>query len=232
MATKKKAKAEPFRVLADAALSTRIREAFALRDEIDTLEEQVKDKRALLKQIEENEIMELAEPEMFEKTAVVVVTEESGEERGYKLERVHYCGIKSEDRSRAHLWLEENGFGALLKRTVSVSLPKDTKALALALQNMLRTFAPHFEMRVVVERGSERLPDLVAYVLAELDASEMKVTEETELPGATLGSWVEKQYRSGGALPDFFNVYSPVRVTPAELPPIPAQTEVSADAAS
>lgn len=227
----KKKVSEPVAIVASDALASRLLEVLKMEDEVATLEEQLKDRKAVLRNITENELAELAEPEMFEKNAVVVVGE-GDDARGFMLDRAYYCGIKSEDKPAAHAWLEENGHGAMLKRTVSVSLPKDSREIALKIQNLLRQLAPHMEIRVVVDRGSERLPDLVSYVLAEVGLGEMKVEEETELAGATLTAFVTKQLEAGRTLPAFFNVYSPVRARAAEIPKPKEETPASPDAAS
>lgn len=234
---KKKKTTEPRLIPASPVLEQRLTEMFALEDEIATLEEQLKDKKGLLKTITENEIAELAEPEMFEKGVIVTVGQSPDKDlRGFRFERAHYCGIKKDDKNAAHAWIEEKGFGAMLQRVVSVSLPKDSREIALKVQNLLRQMAPHMEIRVVVDRGSERLPDLVAYVLAEVGLGEMKIEEETVLPGPTLSSFVAKQLEAGAELPAFLNVYSPVTATPVEIPAellkAPEEVSASSDAAS
>src|SRR5690349_4792060 len=103
MAKKKKAPTEPRLIPASPALAQRLTEMHALEDEIATLEEQLKDKKGLLKTITESEIAELAEPEMFEKGVIVTVGESPDKDlKGFRFAREHYCGIKKDDKNAAH----------------------------------------------------------------------------------------------------------------------------------
>lgn len=49
-----------------------------------------------------------------------------------------YAAIPADQRAKAYLWLEENGFGALIKTEVSVQFGREEREKALELANKLR----------------------------------------------------------------------------------------------
>lgn len=84
-------------------------------------------------------------------------------------------------RKEAHDWLIANGHGNLLKTHVHVSFPKDHHTVATALAAL-----------------AQSLPN------AEVDVT-------TELPGATLTSFVTKALAFGRPLPPSITYYAPLR---------------------
>lgn len=201
-------------VRADARLAQQLAAIRALENQIATHDEQLKDERALLKQLTENELAELVSPDMLADDTLTQVGSEF-----LRLERKMYCGIDATQREAAHLWLEDQGHGAMLKRTVTLSLPKDSRAMVARLQALIKQLLPAFEVEIIVPpRGDQALRTFLEYLCAEAQIDKPVIDVSTELPGATLGAFVRKQLKAGAALPPFFNVYSPVT---AQLAPMP-----------
>lgn len=201
----------PIRPRASAQLEAAILEHIALENEIATLEEQLKEKKARAKFVGENELVEIVTDEEREQG----VTLSNGDE--YTFERDMKCGILKAEKPTAFNYLTQKGAGGLLKRHLIISFGKDSAKQVATVRAMLAQVLPQFEIGIKVGRAPGELVDAVKEILTKAELlPTVTIEEELELPGATLGAFVRKEMKAGRQLPECFGVYAPLRAIKVE----------------
>jgi hypothetical protein len=205
------------RPLASPDLEAKLREFWQLDNDVLTLTEQLSQLKARRKDVGENELTTLARDEGVNKSGVRL-----SDGREVRFEMDLSCGIKKEDRATAHQWITTAGAGNLLKRYLVLSFGRDSFDLAARVRNMVARLLPQYDIKLVVGDDPDLLPAALTKLLEAADLAPMvTVTEETELPGATLAKFVRQALAKGTNLPAFLNVYAPLKPI-LVLPPPPA----------
>jgi hypothetical protein len=189
---------------AGPALETLILEFLELQSTVAELEEIYKDAKAHLKWLGENVLAEYMTP------GTIANGVRLSDGREFLFDQKMNCGIEKEHRAAAHEWLDANGAGNLLKRTITIEFGKDSQKHAAEFRDVLKKILPQFEVSVRVGRDPRELGPAIQRMI---DAGELKatLTEGTELPGATLSAWVRKQMTLGQTVPDLFGIFAPWR---------------------
>ncbi len=145
---------------------------------ISTLETAIKREKDRRKYLQEHVLVELVTLEELNNGAILP--------DGTKVRFEHdvKAGILAKDREDAHHYLITEGYGALLRNDIIVSLGKESEEETTILFQML-TMLPKVEVSVA-----------------------------TTLPGATLMKWIRTRLSAGKPIPDLFNVYAPMRAVP------------------
>lgn len=128
---------------------------------------------------------------------------------GYTIERKLYATVKNDDKRTAHLWLEEQGHGAMLKRYFTIGIGSNSAENAAKLKTMVAKLYPQYEVSVRLGDAPATLRDALKTIIAEAGLGTLEIEEATELPGPTMTKFVRKQLALGKPLPDFFNVHAP-----------------------
>ncbi len=137
----------PPRPLASKALEDDILLFLALDNQINTIEEQLKDLKAQRKVVGEDDITNEAK-----ETEVVSSGVRLSDGTEFVFEEKLSCGIKVEDRAAAYAWLEAHMVGHLLKRRVTIQLGNDSAELAAWLVQKLEATPSLSELPVTIER--------------------------------------------------------------------------------
>lgn len=203
------------RPLASKALEATLTEFVQLENEIATLDEELKAKKARAKYLGENVMVEQVEPEMLTDGCRL----RDGTEWTFK--RDVKCGIPKDRKPEAFSWLAQKNADAMLKRYIVISFPKDSAKMVAAFKTMLARVLPQHQIGLRVGEAPDLLVDSVKVMLTEAGLLPVvTVDEEYELPGSTLSSFVKKQLALGQNLPECFGVYAPLRAYPV-IPDVP-----------
>ena len=210
---------------ASAELEAALRSFWALDDQVNTLEEQLKDLKAQRKDLGEHQITDLVQQEEVRHSGVRL---SDGSE--YEFDVRVTCGIRNDDKQFAHQWLEEHNVGHLLKRHLLISFGTNSAKEAQILRGIVARLLPEYELTIKVGKAPD---ELVAAVTTMAEHAGLlpaiKVEEYTELPGATLSSFVKKCLKAGIDLPPQFGVYAPIVATRVATTSAEAPADVSAD---
>jgi hypothetical protein len=166
----------------------------------------------LRKYVGEHEMVEVATDE--ERASGVTLSD--GSEWGFD-HRMN-CSVPASERDRAYQWLQDNGFGGLLKRSLTVSFGKESEERAKYIRGMVRALFPEYEIAIKIGTAPAQLPQAIRTIMDEAGL-EIELEDSLELPGATLRSFVTKQLKLGRPLPEFFGVYAPL--LPLQLRSVP-----------
>lgn len=189
---------------APAELEAAVKEFDRLDNEIATLEEQLKELKAQRKQIGEHDIHVLVDGELLDTGC----TFSDGSQ--YTFEQKVHASVTEANKVAARQWLEDKSADAMYKRYIILSLGKNSKEQAAAIRKLLAQVLPQYEIGIRVGQAPLSLVDAVRQLLDSAGLTPaVTVTEEVELPGPTLTSFVKKSLKAGVALPDCFGVYAP-----------------------
>lgn len=203
---KKKAPDSLPRPAASPEVEQKIREFQFFDNRVAELEEELSDMKARRKYIGEHEMVELVEPDVME-TGVRL---SDGSEWAFHQE--YECGIRSDDKPTAYQYLREHDGAGMLKSKITISFGKDSQRMVREFKALLARLLPQYEVSVRVGTAPDTLPGAILQLLEYAGLTPFATVEEvTELPGATLRSWVIKQLKLGQSLPACFGVYAPLR---------------------
>lgn len=182
----------------------KLQEIWQLQDEVANDEEALKNKKALLALAEEHDLGEL----LTERELTNGVRLADGRE--FTFERKLHCGVNKDQRDAAYAYLDEAGADAMLKRTLSISLGRDSKSAGDLLRIAVAAILPQYEVSVRAGKAPELLVAALKQILKDAGLT-AEVEESLELPGASLRSWVAKRLKLGQPVPDCFGVYAPMK---------------------
>lgn len=182
----------------------KLEEIWKLQDEVANDEEALKNKKALLALAEEHDLGEL----LTERELTNGVRLADGRE--FTFERKMHCGVNKDQRDAAYAFLDEAGADAILKRTLSISLGRDSKAAGNLLRVAVSAILPQYEVSVRAGKAPELLVAALRQILKDAGLT-AEVEETVELPGASLRSWIVKRMKLGQSVPECFGVYSPMK---------------------
>jgi hypothetical protein len=180
-----------------------------LEDEIATAEEVLKDKKALLKAIGENDLPEaIAAFEQAPDETVDILTTRDGKE--IVTEREYHANITKENAEEAHKWLRQNGYEAAIKAQIIVQFGLKELQRSESLVTMLQKAYPGITVSV---EGLENDVDLADAILLMIEKAfpGVEVTTKYSVPGQTLKALVKKRLEGGKFIPDCISIYSPVK---------------------
>jgi hypothetical protein len=211
----------PGRPRASEALEAALHAAQDWENKVNTLTEQLADAKAQRKLVTEGQLVELVQEEGVRLTGVTLA---DGSE--WEFEQKVRCGINTDDKVAAFQWLEDRNVGHMLKRHLILSFGKDSAKMVTQVRSLLARLLPGYQIGVKIGEDPEGLKDAVVKLLeAGGLLPTVTVTEELELPGATLSSFVKKCLVAGVSLPAEFNVYAPlVGKKVKEAPPVEEAT--------
>jgi hypothetical protein len=195
---------------ASAQLEATLEEFATLEDEIATLDEQLKEKKARAKYLGENVVVELVETEHLDHGCIL------SDGREFTFERTLRCGITKDNKAAAFEYLESKGADTMLRRYLTLSFGKDSKKQVALVKTMLARVLPQFEVGIKVGTAPEELVTALREIL-KAAALNIEIEEVTELPGATLTAFVKKELKAGRSLPEAFGVYAPLRAIPVTM---------------
>lgn len=191
----------------------RLRERItSARDEVASVEEALKQKKAVLLQIEQNDAVELLRDHGRESYAY-----EDG--ATLKTEQKVYASITEEGKKEAYAWLKKNGHGAMIKSRCSIEFGRAEAHLANVLQAFCDKMIP--EREVTVMFGNSPLEVVTAInTFIEESFPKHKLEIEDHVHSSTLKAFVTKQMKAGITLPEEFKVFAPqvATLTLAEKP--------------
>jgi hypothetical protein len=204
------------RPVATSELEATITEFNALEDEIATLEEALKEKKARAKYLGENVMVEQVQD--IDGALDRGVTLSDG--TAWRFEKDLKCGIPTKRKPEAFSWLATKNADGMLRRYIIVAFPKDSARLAANLKTAIARLLPQYEIGVRVGRAPDELADAIKKIAEAAGLlPTVTITEELELPGPTLTSFVKKQLAAGQNLPECFGVYAPLRAHRIEEAP-------------
>lgn len=199
-----------------AALAAKMQELEELTNHIDTLTEQLSELKARRKTLGEDEITEQVTEDEVQHSGVVF---EDGSE--WTFEREVRCGILKEERPAAYEWLRTHRSDWMLKRYLILSFGKDSADAVAKVREMIAQVLPQYEIGLKIGRAPETLVDAVREILTKADLlPRVKMTEELELPGATLASFARKCVTAGITLPPSFGIYAPLKPVRVNAEPV------------
>jgi hypothetical protein len=195
------------RPAASAPLTEAIIELLRLETEILNDEEALKDKKARRKTLGEHTITELVTEQGCHTSGVTLP---DGTEWSFELD-VH-CGIRKDDKDVAFGWLAKHNADGMLKRHIVISFPKETADLAAKARSLIANLLPQYQIGIKVGETPETLHTAVVQLLTHAGLMPtVTLSEELELPGATLAAFVKRALKAGVNLPPEFGVYAPLR---------------------
>lgn len=99
------------------------------------------------------------------------------------------ASIPSDDPDPGHNWLEEHGYGDIIKNTIVITLPKDSEDMAKEIEDTIRQ---RYQQAVVERKRAVPWASLTSW-LKELWTSEdpEKVLPPLDIMGATVGRVVK-----------------------------------------
>ena len=153
------------------------------QDRADELADELAETKRELTRLEQEDL-----PELMREVGFTSFTMKDG--RMIELADEISCGITDEHRPAAMAWLDENGFGGLIKTKLEVMFNREDRALALRLADHMAEEAEREE--VVIDR---------------------EVVENVH--AATLKKFIKEEMEKGNAVPfDLFSVhpYSKVKI--------------------
>ncbi len=143
----------------------------------------------------------------------------------YTFEMKVKCSVKTSDRPALYRYMASENADALMRRFIILDLGKDSKKLSAQVKYLLAKMLPQHEISVKVGSAPDDVRVAVETLLREAGLlPSITITETQQLPGASMAAWVRKQLRLGKTVPEFFNVFAPLRakLVGADLP---AETE-------
>ncbi len=201
------------RPTASPELEAKLREFWQLDNDVATLTEQLSLLKARRKDVGENELSTMARDEEVRHSGVRL---SDGTEVRFELDVS--CGILKADRERAYAWLAVHNADGMLKRHLVISFPKDSAHRAEQVKQLIARILPEYEIGLKIGKAPLVLVDAVRELLTAANMlPSVTLTEELELPGATLAAFVKKSIASGVNLPEMFGVYAPLK--PILVPP-------------
>lgn len=107
----------------------------------------------------------------------------------FKVDNYYKASIPSNDPDPGHDWLEENGYGDLIKNTITIALPKDSEEMAKEIERYIRE---RYQEAVVERKRQVPWASLTSW-LKELWESPQpdKVLPPLDIMGATVGRIVK-----------------------------------------
>jgi hypothetical protein len=197
------------RPLASPLLEATLLEFAALEDEVSTLEETLKEKKARAKYLGENVVVELVDAEHLNDGCRLT------DGREFVFERNVRCGIPVDKKPLAFQYLEEKGADTMLKRYLTLSFGKDSKRQVALVKTMLARVLPQYEVGIKVGLAPDSIVEALKEILRAADLN-IEIEETLELPGSTLSAFVKKELKAGRSLPEAFGVYAPLRAVLVE----------------
>jgi hypothetical protein len=215
------------RPVASPELEAKIREFNSLDNEVAELEQRLGDVKARRKYCGEHEMIEVTDPDV--RASGVILSD--GTE--WEFEQRYECSVKEDDKAAAFQFLEEHEAGNLLKRRITLAFGKDSRDRVVAFRAQLARLLPQYEVGLRVGKAPGTLVDAIKELLEAAGLFPVvDVSEELELPGATMRAWVIKQLKLGQTLPGAFSVYAPLRAKQVMVSAPAAPEEVEAATAA
>lgn len=195
------------RPAASPLLAAAITEFLRLENEILNDEEALKDKKDRAKLLGEHTITELVTEQECHVTGVSLP---DGTE--WSFDRDVHCSIRKDDKDAAFSWLRRHNADGMLKRHLVISFPKEAADLAAKARSLIANLLPQYQIGIKVGEAPDGLANAVGEVLTAAGLlPTVTLSEELELPGATLAAFVKRSLKAGINLPAEFGVYAPLR---------------------
>lgn len=140
-----------------AELDTLINEMHALETDVDIAEANLKRAQADLREVAEKRI-----PELLDQMGVESITRNG---QRVTVKNTIRASIPAAKRPAAYSWLEQNGHGGLIKRTVAVAFDREQQEQATKLAGDLREDFDNVQQNMKVEPAS--LTALIKELLSE-----------------------------------------------------------------
>jgi hypothetical protein len=207
------------RPVASVGLEGAILSFIELNNQIDTLEEQLKDLKALRKQIGEVDLTMLVQQDGVRQSGVTL---SDGTE--YTFDYKMTCGIKTADKPAAFQWLAEHKADGMIKRRLVLVFGKNATAQVAEARKLLARILPEYEIGIKVGKAPLELVDALRTMLVAAGLWNVEIEEEDHIEGATLAAFARKCLVTGVNLPAEFGVYAPI--IPTKVQPSPADADV------
>lgn len=204
-----------------------LREFLDLDQQVAELEEQLGNIKARRNFVGEHELLEAVDPD--ERRSGLTLSDGSE----WTFEQKYHCSFDPADemaRDAALEFLDAAGASAMVKRRLTLEFGTRSQEAVAYVKKMIDAVLPHYEVKLKVGAAPAHLVEALQVILQEAGLDEVvELRSAFTIPGASLRSWMLKQYHKGVTLPPAFSLYAPLQPKRVMVVPSPAAVLSLAD---